>query len=228
MKIKRFFLEKITLYLLGATFFVAFSLLLFWGVNVSSQSEKLMKDNDIPEKEQNTSKPKRDGIQEFIDVLESNDKRTPSDSKINAIKRLGDARVKRAIPLLIKYLDYEDEVAFERSKPKTINGITIITEENDLYLSGRYPVVGALIQIGKPALPELVKVIEKEEPTSIESQNALFVIQQIFIEDSLKGVLFLEEASSKSKSINGSERLQMAAKKTRELLEKVSNNKPVN
>ncbi len=228
MKIKRFFLEKTTLYLLGYTFFVAFSLLLFGGVNVSSQSEKLMKDNDIHGKEQNISKPKRDGIQEFIDVLESNDKSTPSDSKINAIKRLGDARVERAIPLLIKYLDYKDEVAIERSKPRTINGVTIITEENDLLLTGRYPAAGALIQIGKSVLPELVKVIEKEEPDSIRSQNTLFVIQQIFIEDWLKGVLYLEEASTKSKSLNGSERLQMAAKKIRELLEKVSNNKLVN
>ena len=72
------------------------------------------------------------------------------------------------------------------------------------------------VNIGEPALPALIKVIEEEKANSIRSQNALYAIQQIFRGDSLKGVLYLEKAMTESKSINGSKRLQFAARKTKE------------
>lgn len=218
--------NKSKLSLISAALFIVFALLLTLGVQVTSQDKKDMKAQNASNNLQNDSNQRDAEIQEFINVLESDDEKLSSSTKINAIKRLGNAKVKRATALLIKYLDYEDKAEVLRTKPKTINGVTVITEQNDLSLSERYPATGALFQIGESALPALVKVIENEEPNSLKSQNALYAVQQIFVEDWLKAVLYLEKAAAESKNPDGSERLQRAARETKKMWDALQKQSP--
>lgn len=214
MKIKKIFLEKAPLYLIGFVFFTAFSLLLVLGIKVSSQSEETVK--DISKKEQDNSKKRKDDeIQEFIDILENDTGEITRDAKISAIKNLGSPKKKRSIPILIKYLDYEDEARVNRRNlfPPSVN----ITEADDLFLDARYPAVGSISHFGKTALPALVEVIEKEESESVRSQNAIYAIKLIFSADWSEGVLYLEKASTESKVPNGGERLQKAAQQIKEI-----------
>lgn len=214
MQLNRFISDKLKLNLILTTSLFIFTLLLILGNQVISQSKEEMKPKSVSCDKQDDSKQDNDDeAQPFKDVLENNDENLLPDTKIKAIKRLGNIRAVNAVSSLSKYLDYEDKAEVLRRKPQTINGITVITQYNDLVLPIQYPAVGALIQIGQRALPALLKVIENENPDSIKSQNALYAIEQIFIEDELKAVLYLEKAGGESQIPNGSERLQLAAQK---------------
>jgi len=191
--------------------------LLILGNQVTSQSKEEMKPKSVSCNKQDDSKQDNDDeAQPFKDVLENNDENLLPDTKIKVIKRLGNIRAVNAVSSLSKYLDYEDKAEVLRRKPQTINGITVITQYNDLVLPIQYPAVGSLIQIGKCALPALLKVIEKEEFDSVKSQNALYAVQQIFVEDWSKAVLYLEKAITESESSTESKRLQLAVQKTKE------------
>jgi hypothetical protein len=149
--------------------------------------------------------------------LTRNNQEISASEKVDAIKRLGDAKAKRTIPILVKYLDYEDTSVLNRS----LHGIDI-TEYNDVSSARRYPAIGSLVRMSKESLPALVEVLEKESLDSLRSKNARITIQYIFLrENVVNGILYLEKAASESKALNGSERLLKAAQEMRTLLEKV-------
>jgi hypothetical protein len=64
----------------------------------------------------------------------------------------------------------------------------------------RYPATGALFQIGRPALPALIKVIETHESSSLESENAIYTVEGIFREALAEGTKYLREAAVRALS----------------------------
>src|SRR5262249_19097521 len=81
----------------------------------------------------------------------------------------------------------------------------------------RYPAVGALFEIGRPALPALVRTIEANRVDSLEGQNALRSIQNIFREDLNEGARFLEHAAEASSNEYSKQDLRQAAARLKEL-----------
>ncbi len=214
MKIKSLQINKTALIFIIVSFIFVF---IIWvtRVDVMSQDRQVIRDIKMSEKPTDKQDKNDDGIQEYIDILNDCKQDIPASKKINAIKQLGFANVERAIPVLIKYLDYEDV-----SKRPTENAI-------DLYdgistPAGRYPAIGALSQFGKQSLSDLSNVVEKEELNSTKSKNARQTIQYIFLEGNLiDGILYLEKAASASKVPNGSERLQATAQELRKIWKKL-------
>lgn len=186
-------------------------------VKVSSQDIQTIKNTKMSEKpKEKKDNNNDDGIQEYIDILTTTRENVTSSRKVDAIKRLGNANKKRAIPVLIKYLDYEDP-SLRRSE----NSIDI-TDRDDIFPTKCFPAVGSLVQFGNEALPYLVRVLEEESLDSMRSKNASITIQFIFIRGNMmEGVLYLEKAASESKIPNGSERLLAAAQEMRKLLSNV-------
>lgn len=194
--------------------FVILCLIATLGINVISQNTEKANNKFMVEQSQTGLQNSDKETQQLIEVLK---KREESAEVIfAAIKTLGDKKAKEAIPELIKYLNYEKVYAYKQSE--YAGGVKIDGTEigRTIPISGRYPATGALFKIGEPALPALVKVIEEEESNSVRSQNALYAIQQVFVEDGLKAVLYLEKTIPESLTPNGSKRLQLAAKKTKE------------
>ena len=208
--------EKIKQVLRRPTIFVSFIVLcvvIIWGINVTSQSQEKRIDKTLAKQNVDNSKSFDQEEQNLIEILKN--KKESSEVILAAIKTLGNKKSTQSIPELIKYLDYEK--LYPSRQPENVEGVKVDGFEvgRTITVSGRYPATEALIRISEPALPALVKVIEDEEPNCVRSQNALYTVQQIFVEDWLKAVLYMEKASTESKNPNGSKRLQLAAQKTK-------------
>ena len=74
----------------------------------------------------------------------------------------------------------------------------------------RYPAAAALSEIGKPALPALVKVIETNDPASVLSTNARFTVRTIFGWREKEGDKFFREMAEKATTPEGKQRLLKA------------------
>lgn len=128
---------------------------------------------------------------------------------ISAIKRLGEFKAESAIADLVSILTFKQMFYFET--PDAINEVRSITP------ASRYPATGALIEIGKPAVPALSNVIERHKSGSVETENSIFAIIVIFQEDVREGVEYLRNSSAKSPSHQASQRLVAAAARIEEL-----------
>lgn len=126
---------------------------------------------------------------------------------IEAIKRLGEMRAQDAIGDLISLLGFRQIFPWESGEIQSIQEIHPITT------SGRYPATGALMQIGKPALQALTDALAQKKTGTLESENALFVAQQIFIDDPQEGVSYLTEAAAKFSDAQSRDRLLNAARR---------------
>jgi hypothetical protein len=76
--------------------------------------------------------------------------------------------------------------------------------------ASRYPATTALTEIGRPALPELAKVIETNDPGSLLSKNARFTVRSIFAYRSADGDKFFREAAEKAPTPEAKQRLLKA------------------
>lgn len=76
--------------------------------------------------------------------------------------------------------------------------------------ASRYPATNALSEIGKPALPALVKVIETSDPGSLLSKNARFTVRSIFAHIRADGDKFFREAADKAATPEAKQRLLKA------------------
>jgi hypothetical protein len=128
---------------------------------------------------------------------------------LHAIQRLAELGTPKAINILIDLLTYRRTFPQEQGDPNVINGIHLITP------AGRYPAIGALFQIGKPALPALVNVIATHESDSLRSQNATTTIMYIFRESPAKGVEFLNQAALDAPTQEAKQRLLYATEKAK-------------
>ncbi len=166
---------------------------------------------NLPIREKQTEMSKNEEI--ISKLSDDNLKLNHQDEFVEIFEKIGGLKIKQAIPQLLNLIDYRVEDKWENSPV----GFRLISK------SSKYPALGALIQIGDSSVPGLIEIIENEKADSIKSENALYAIQQIHLADLFKCILLLEEASTKSKFPNGSERLQIAASKTKQLLEKRHN-----
>lgn len=154
-------------------------------------SQKSGTDKSVSTDDQNENS--KDYEKRLIGILR-NEKLYQSEPEkvVNAILKLGDLRSVAAIDDLVKLLD------FKRTFPSDKN--VDPTESHPVSLTGRYPAGGALFQIGKPALPALMKVIESHRCSDIKSQVASETIIGIFRDDYTQAVKLSRQASAKSTS----------------------------
>ncbi len=106
-----------------------------------------------------------------------------------AIDYAGELRSKAAIQQLVRYLFFQKESPTE--KHPTFQWHSPIEGED-------YPAVLALAEIGAPARPVLLKVIESESASLLERQNAAHAIVMSFLSGPKsnpgKGILYLRQA----------------------------------
>jgi|GEM_PF-5515753 len=211
MKCKQIKATRSAQYITAFVSLAVFCLIVALGITVISQSNKKI-GNEIPlEQSQAKLTGVDEEVQQLIEVLKK--KKEPSEV-VAAIKILGDMKAKEAIPELIKYLDYEKK--YNDEQPKYVEGVKVDGMEigKTIPLSGRYPATIALFQIGKPALPALVQVIEENEVESVKSENALYTIQFMFRDDLSKSIKYLKDAMNNVLFQDRKSRLANAVEKT--------------
>ena len=125
---------------------------------------------------------------------------------VEAIQQLGRMKAAAAIADLV------DLLTFRRTWPWETPGGPI-DEIHTITPAGRYPAVGALMEIGKPSVPAVTKVIEEKASDSLEVANALEVVRFIFRERPPAAVEYLQGAAAKAASTETAERLRKAAEK---------------
>jgi hypothetical protein len=198
--------NMVLLYIKGIVLLaMAFTVLIF-GIDAISQTEKKVEDIQDP-----------DEVQKLIQVLEGSENRKKSPQLIvETIQKLGSIRDARAIPILVKYLDYEREFKPKQNQDPNLKiDMVEITHWQDRPLIKRFPAIESLFQIGKSALPALVEVIKEGEMASVKSKNALETFQLIFRDDLSEGVKYLEDAMNASDTQTGMLRLSLALDETR-------------
>jgi hypothetical protein len=126
-----------------------------------------------------------------------------------AIERLGEMKSVGAVDQLVQLL------TFRRTFPWENNNLDVIQEDHPVTPLGRYPAAGALFQIGKPALPALIKVIETEETGSLAGENAIYTVTQIFRDSPARWAEYLKDAATRASSPQAARRLSGAAKKVK-------------
>lgn len=215
MKTEKLKLNRMSFYIKGFVSFVFICGVIIFGINVLSQTQKEMNNKISAEQKQNQAP---DEVQRLIEVLRNDENKTNSPQLITeVIQKLGTIGDERAVPELIKYLDFERKTKLAQNQDPNLLVDSVETTNWDyLPLSSRYPAVGALFQIGKLSLPELVKVVENESIKSQKSQNAVEAIKLIFRDDLINGIEYLEDAKVKSVSLESKQRLQLAVKKVRD------------
>jgi hypothetical protein len=124
---------------------------------------------------------------------------------VEAIRRLGEIRSVAAIDDLVSLLTFKRTFRWESKDNSDIVEIQPITPAN------RYPAVGALMEIGSAALPALVKALETHETDSLETQNAVLVVQHVFRDQPQEAAMYLRAAATKSQTPLAGERLINAA-----------------
>jgi len=133
---------------------------------------------------------------------------------IKAIQRLGDMRATEAIDDLTQLLSFRQTFWWERN-----DGIGV--EIQPVTSGNRYPATSALFQIGRPALPALIRVIEVYETDSVESDNSTYAVQSIFRENPSEGVKYLRSAAAKSSTPLTTQHLTVAANRLEALAKKL-------
>ena len=126
-----------------------------------------------------------------------------------AIERLGEIRSIAAINDLVDLLTFKRIFEWDSER----NGI--IDEPHFISITGRYPAAGALFQIGKPALPALIKVIGTEKTGSLAGENAIYTVTQIFRDSPAEGVSYLKDAAANASSAQAARRLSYAAERVK-------------
>jgi hypothetical protein len=124
---------------------------------------------------------------------------------IKAIEQLGQMKSIAAIDDLVQLL------TFKQSFPWENRNLGMVEEDHPITPLSRYPAAGALFQIGRPALPVLIKVVEAEETGSLASENAIYTVTQIFRDSPAGGVEYLRDAAAKASSAQAARRLSGAA-----------------
>ncbi len=156
---------------------------------------------------------RKEEIGKLLAVLRDVDlRKTHPDQVIAAIRRLGELRASEAIDDLIELLTFSPLFPGEVPGP---DGRPIVE-----FQLNRYPATGALFQIGRPALPALVRVIEFNKLDSLKGQKALDTIQSIFRDDLIEGAMYLERAAESSAA---SASLKQAATQLRQLNSRLAN-----
>ena len=148
-------------------------------------------------------------IRKLLEVArDANLRETNPDRVAGAIKRLGEMKAVETIDDLTELLTFRIYQPWEKDPHQPIAEGT--------YSFRRYPSVGALMEIGKPALPALVKVIETHESNSLETENVMKVLIYISRYKQSEYVDYLQVEAAKALPKEASERLLKAAEALKE------------
>ncbi len=123
---------------------------------------------------------------------------------VEAIQQLGRIKAAAAVDDLANLLTFARTWPWERPGGP-------IDEIHTVTPAGRYPAVGALMEIGRASLPALIRVIGTHEPSSLETQNAMQVVTYLFRSGRDAGVDYLKETAAMAPSPEAAQRLRMAA-----------------
>ena len=145
-------------------------------------------------------------------IRDKNMQREDPNKTTAAINRLGEMHATEAIDDLIQLLTYTSVSAKEKESG-------LITEKNF-----RYPAQGALFQIGKPALPALVKVIAETENEGMRD-NALRTVNSIFRESPQEAPAYLKKIAANTSSSLARQRLLKAAEQLDKVIKGLGKNK---
>lgn len=138
----------------------------------------------------------------LLAIIRDNKLRESSpETVVRAIDRLGELKPVSAIDDLVGLLGFKDP-SRESKHPYLRLRISPFRQP--------YPAVSALLEIGKPALPALVKAVETHEPGSVTSENAIYIIVWVNPEDPAAGVHYLQNAADKATSRVAAYRLSLA------------------
>src|SRR6266849_2644471 len=160
----------------------------------------------------NPTSRRSEEIAKLLAVLRDPDlRKTHPEQVVSAIQRLGEVRAIEAVDDLIELLTFARKFDWESPDNKMIVEIQVIHTGN------RYPATSALFQIGRPALPALVKVIELDGLGPLRGQNAMFAIQGIFSDDLSEGVKYLEQLAQASANPDSAQHLMQAAAQLKQL-----------
>lgn len=146
-------------------------------------------------------------VSELLTLLRDEQLRTSEPKRvIEAIDRLGEMKAIEAIDDLIELLTFEKIFEWEKNIPRDFH-VDLI----GIDLLDRYPATVALFRIGKPALPALLKVIERSEVGTLENNLAIRTVMMTFGDDPKNGVTFFREAAERTLSPDKARRLLEAA-----------------
>lgn len=149
-------------------------------------------------------------VEQLLTVLRDEQLRESEPERVvQAILQLGRMKCIAAIDDLVQLLTFRRTLEWEKGKETG----ELIIELQAMSTDGRYPATGALLQIGKPSLPALIKVIETYASGSLESENAIFTVRMIFADKSSEGVQYLRKAAAKASSSEAAQRLWDAAER---------------
>jgi hypothetical protein len=129
-----------------------------------------------------------------------------------AIRRLGEMRSVAATEDLIGLLTFGSVLEMENPDPRVNESGRLIS------FLGHYPAAIALFDIGKPALSALVRVVETNETTALETKIAIHTIMNIFREEPPNGPRYLRRVARRSPSQEAAGRLLKAAETAQALV----------
>ena len=123
-----------------------------------------------------------------------------------AIELVGRRRSPQVTTTLIRFLDF--------ARPADPARAHLPVNFRIPTLGSIFPATDALFEIGKPAIPDLVKAIAMHSTSDTARNNAIQVIFQIYREDVAEAVRVLNRAAKTSTEWEASQRLFDAAQKT--------------
>jgi hypothetical protein len=122
-----------------------------------------------------------------------------------AMEQIGLKHYAPAVKTLIKYLDYRVPEDPTKARWAVVMRIPM--------LSDIYPATGALFDIGKPAIPDLVGAIAGPDTSDVARSNAIEALFLIHREDVSEAVALLNRASKESTDWQASQHLMDAARR---------------
>lgn len=138
----------------------------------------------------------------YLVLLRDESLRQSDPEKLVAVISVTERRkIVEAVPELVNLLTFKREFEWEkreRENPPAPGEPLIVGGFQQITPRVRYPAIGALAQIGKPALPALLEVIKNQDSESLESQNALEALQAVFYPDLQQTVDFLRQQANES------------------------------
>jgi hypothetical protein len=193
----------VSVFLVGATAWFTFSPLIVQGqADISKSTDRFQKDMQVE-------------IYESLATIKNQSFRETNKEQVaEAIDKLGKLKSTEAISDLVELITFKIQPKAE------VKNDFFVVEHHTITNFDRFPAMSALSQIGEPALPDLIKLIEKEDADSIASNNALEVVRAIFKENNT-ALAYLQQKADESIILEGKQRLESAAGKTAELVERL-------
>ena len=118
--------------------------------------------------------------------------------------KLGEMKATEAIPDLVRLLEFRVYEPWEKDP-------TLEPSDRLRTSARKYPAIGALVGIGEPALPALVRAVETSHPASLEGKCALEAIRMMYPDEIGRAIRYLEGVAAREQPSDGRDRLRASA-----------------